>query len=410
MKQILGIDTATVSALIEKVGMHVADDASLAEAFARVAWSTIVEPGDRVAGALIASLGAPMALEQVIQRSTPQQVAHELGGTQGYAVDSLTEAEIAAGLERWIPRLNSADALRSLHNAAGVQAFLLTPSDELWPSGFEDVGVHQPVALWGRGSKAALSHLARSVALVGARASTGYGEHVTMELAAGLVDRGVAIVSGAAYGIDGMAHRAALASGGITVAFLAGGVDRFYPSGHDALLNRIIESGAVLAETPCGFAPTKWRFLQRNRLIAAASHATVVVEAGWRSGSLNTANHAASLARPLGAVPGPITSASSAGCHRLLREYDAVCVTTAGEILELLPGAIHGGGASLPVELELSVQASRVLDALAPRQQRSIDELARISGLSVRDVAAALGELELDQRARMLEGGWCLSS
>jgi DNA processing protein len=284
MTQILGIDSATVSPLIEKVGMHVADEASVAEAFARVAWSTIVEPGDRVAGALIASLGAPTALEQVIQRSTPQQVAHVLVNTQGSAADSLTEAEIAAGLERWIPRLNSADALRSLHNAVGVQAFLLTPSDELWPSSFEDVGVHQPVALWGRGTKESLSHLTRSVALVGARASTGYGEHVTMELAAGLVDRGVAIVSGAAYGIDGMAHRAALASEGVTVAFLAGGVDRFYPSGHDALLNRIIESGAVLAETPCGFAPTKWRFLQRNRLIAAASQATVVVEAGWRSG------------------------------------------------------------------------------------------------------------------------------
>ena len=147
-----------------------------------------------------------------------------------------------------------------------------------------------------------------------------------MESSAGLVDRGFTIVSGAAYGIDGMAHRAALASGGTTVAFLAGGVDRFYPLGHEALLGRIAEQGAVVAELPCGSAPTKWRFLQRNRLIAAATEATIVLEAGMRSGSLNTAGHAAALGRPLGAVPGPVTSPASAGCHRLLREYDAVCV------------------------------------------------------------------------------------
>ncbi|MDF2576486.1 MAG: dprA, partial [Agromyces sp.] len=166
----------------------------------------------------------------------------------------------------------------------------------------------------------------RSIALVGARAATGYGEHVTMEASAGLVDRGFAIVSGGAYGIDGMAHRAALASRGVTVAFLAGGVDRFYPLGHEALLARIADTGAVVSELPCGSAPTKWRFLQRNRLIAAAADATVVLEAGMRSGSLNTAGHAAALGRPLGAVPGPVTSPASAGCHRLLREFDAVCV------------------------------------------------------------------------------------
>jgi DNA processing protein len=159
-----------------------------------------------------------------------------------------------------------------------------------------------------------------------------------METVSAIAEAGVAIVSGAAYGIDGMAHRSALAVGGTTMAFLAGGVDRFYPSGHDALLGRIMDSGLVLAEAPCGYAPTKWRFLLRNRLIAASSQATVVMEAGWRSGSLNTANHAATLCRPLGVVPGPVTSASSAGCHRLLREYDAVCVTTASEMLELLPG------------------------------------------------------------------------
>ena len=411
MTQILGLDPALITRHLEGVGVVVEDGAELAESFARVAWSTVLEPGDRVAGQLINGLGAEAALTHVINRSAPEVIAADLvrAGDQS-GLDLIELNDLAGGLERWVPRLNSSDALRALQSAEAVGAFLLTPTDDLWPQGFADIGFHQPVALWGRGQRQALEHFPGSVALVGARASTGYGEHVTMELTAGLVDRGHAVISGAAYGIDGMAHRSALASEGITVAFLAGGVDRFYPSGHDALLNRIIESGAVLAETPCGFAPTKWRFLQRNRLIAAASAATIVVEAGWRSGSLNTANHAASIGRPLGAVPGPITSASSAGCHRLLREYGAVCVTTAGEIAELIPGAIQAEGRHTQLALELSSQATRVLDALAPRKQRSVDELARISGLSLRDVAAALGELELDQRARMLERGWCLSS
>lgn len=132
-----------------------------------------------------------------------------------------------------------------------------------------------------------------------------------------------------------MAHRAALASAGRTIAYLAGGVDRFYPAGHDALLTRIVEAGAVVSELPCGAAPTRWRFLQRNRLIAANSSAALVTEAGWRSGSLGTASHAATLGRPVGAVPGPVTSAASAGTHRLIRDHGATLITNSEEAAEL---------------------------------------------------------------------------
>jgi DNA processing protein len=404
MKDIAGCDVATVQRAVAAVGVESDDISVVADAFARAAWSTIVEPGDRLAGVVIDHFGAEQALSHVIMRTSPLELSKLLAGEE--------PDDINAALERWVPRLNAADALQALQRGAAVGAFLLVPQSAHWPQGLRDISSHQPVALWARGKREALKRFERSVALVGARASTGYGEHVTMELAAGLVDRNISIVSGAAYGIDGMAHRSALASEGTTMAFLAGGVDRFYPSGHDALLGRIIESGVVLAETPCGFAPTKWRFLQRNRLIAAASQATVVVEAGWRSGSLNTANHAASMGRPLGAVPGPITSASSAGCHRLLREYDAVCVTTAGEVAELISLDQPAGSDTRAntLVLEFSSQATRVLDSLAPRKQRSVDELARISGLSVREVATALGELELEQRATMQERGWCLTS
>jgi DNA processing protein len=222
----------------------------------------------------------------------------------------------------------------AFRSAARFGAELVTPEHPHWPTRINDLGHSAPVALWVRGNTEYLVDEA-SIAIVGARAATGYGEHVTMEITSGLVERGYTIVSGAAYGIDGMAHRAALASTGRTVAYLAGGVDRFYPSGHDALLARIVETGAVVSELPGGSSPTKWRFLMRNRLIAASTKATLVVEAAWRSGSLNVAGHAVALGRPLGAVPGPVTSAASAGCHRLIREFGARLITNADEAGEL---------------------------------------------------------------------------
>jgi DNA processing protein len=259
------------------------------------------------------------------------------------------------------------------------------------------------MVLWRRGSAAVCINAARSFAIVGARAATTYGEQVTMDASAELVGRGFAIVSGAAYGIDGMAHGAALASEGQTVAILAGGVDRFYPSGHDALLRKIAQYGAVISEVPCGAAPTKWRFLQRNRLIAAVSSATVVVEAGHRSGSLNTAAHASALGRPLGAVPGPVTSPASAGCHRLIRDYDAICVTNPDEMVQLL-GEVAGDSA--PIDSQRSAEQTRVIDALSTRSPRPVEAVAALAGLSVMAAGSVLGSLELDGTVVEHERGW----
>jgi DNA processing protein len=245
---------------------------------------------------------------------------------------------------------------------------------------------------------------------VGARAATGYGEHVTIEASSGLVDRGFAIVSGAAYGIDGAAHRAALASRGTTIAVLAGGLDRFYPSGHEQMLTRIIDRGVVVAEVPPGTTPTKWRFLLRNRLIAALGSATVVVEAGWRSGSLNTAGHAGTLGRPLGAVPGPVTSAASAGCHRLLREFAAVCVTTADEMAELAAVAPASWrdtrGSDGERDPDPAGNRIRVLDAVDARTPRRVERIASLSGLATDRVRAELGLLELDAQVIERPSGW----
>jgi DNA processing protein len=287
------------------------------DALARAVWSIISEPGDVASGQLIATRTAAGALE-IILDGTETVEGIDLGGIR----------------ERVAPHLNPGVVEVALRQAVRFGVELVTPEHPHWPTRINDLEYAAPHALWVRGNTELLAD-ELSTAIVGARAATGYGEHVTMEMSAGLVDRGHTIVSGAAYGIDGMAHRAALASHGRTVAYLAGGVERFYPAGHDALLARIVECGAVVSELPCGAAPTKWRFLMRNRLIAAASRATLVVEAGWRSGSLNTATHAHSIGRPLGAVPGPVTSAASAGCHRLIREYGATIVTNAAEAAEL---------------------------------------------------------------------------
>ena len=288
------------------------------DTLARAIWSTIIEPGDQVAGELIASLNAAEALEAVLNEGS----------------DSIDEEKFRSLRERVLPKFSTGAVEVAFRSATRFGAELVTPEHAHWPTRMNDLGNSAPVALWVRGNTELLVDEV-STAIVGARAATGYGEHVTMEIAAGLVERGHTIVSGAAYGIDGMAHRAALASSGHTVAYLAGGLDRFYPSGHDALLARVVEAGVVASELPCGSAPTKWRFLMRNRLIAASTKATLVVEAGWRSGSLNVAGHAVAIGRPLGAVPGPVTSAASAGCHRLIRECGAIVVTNADQAAEL---------------------------------------------------------------------------
>jgi DNA processing protein len=237
-----------------------------------------------------------------------------------------------------------------------------------------------------------------------------------MELAADLAGAGIPVVSGGAYGIDGAAHRAALEVGGVTVALLAGGADRSYPVGHTDLIERVTGSGVVVSEVPCGATPTKWRFLQRNRLIAALSDATIVVEAGWRSGSLNTAGHAASLGRPLGAVPGPVTSAASAGTHRLLREFDAACITSADDVKELLeldalPALRLASSQRVPGESRPPTDdATRVRDALSTRSPRDVSEIARRAGMSADHVEAVLGLLLLQDVVLRSPAGWRMAS
>ncbi|WP_106814123.1 DNA-processing protein DprA [Microbacterium timonense] len=367
------------------------DDETARRRYATVLWSHATEPGDSVAGRLIAARGPVEALQAVLA---------------GGALPELTPRELSDARKRWVPRLSMQAVTDAIRIAAvrGVQ--LVTRDDDRWPAQLDDLEVHAPLCLWVRGDLSALPRLRASVAIVGARASTRYGDHVAMELAAELAANGVAVVSGGAYGIDGAAHRAALAADGLTAALLAGGAERAYPAGHTQLLDDVARSGLVISEVPCGTAPTKWRFLQRNRLIAAVSAATVVVEAGWRSGSLNTANHADSLSRPVGAVPGPITSAASAGTLRLIRECAAQCITSADDVREMLgigaPSAPPDAGA--PTD-----QSTRVRDAMSTRTWRDAAEIARRAGMAPEDAEAILGLLHLEGSATRTPAGWRLT-
>lgn len=375
------------------------------DALARIAWNVITEPGDGVAGTLIEEFGAEAALEIAIGDAASVSATSAFEVPDVHAVPSSMPGGASRALSeargRWMPRASLTAVRDAATAAAEVGARLLLPEDEEWPRAVDDLGLHAPVALWVRGDVSLLARDPR-VAIVGARASSGYGEMLAAEFAGDLAASGAVVVSGGAYGIDGAAHRAALGVGGATIALLAGGVDRAYPQGHQQLLRSIAACGAVVSEVPCGTAPTKWRFLSRNRIIAALGDATVVVEAGWRSGSLNTAGHAAALGRPLGAVPGPVTSAASAGCHRLLREYDARCVTTAAEVRELWGDL----GIAADARTVGDPEQTRLLDSMSSRSRIPVPEIARRSGLSTERVSSLLGLLDLEGQVDRADGGW----
>jgi DNA processing protein len=381
------------------------DDARPDDRVARAVWSAVAEPGDLVAGALVASLGAADSLRLVAAAAgngVREALAGAFGGADGSPVleGAAHSPRLERAVQRWAGRLADVDPVHDLEALVALSGTFVVPGDAGWPRSMEDLGLAAPFGLWVRGSADLAGLLARAVALVGARASTSYGERVAVDLAAGVVDAGACVVSGGAYGIDAAAHRGAIGRDGRTVVVLAGGVDRAYPAGNARMFEAVVATGgALVAEVPPGRAPTKGRFLQRNRLIAAAAAATVVVEAAWRSGAMSTAHHAARLLRPVGAVPGPVTSVASAGCHRLLREGSAVCVTDAAEVMELA-GVIGADLVDEPADEPrrsdgLDPSAARVLDALPRRAGSEVEAVAARAGVTVREAQAALGVLEL---------------
>jgi DNA processing protein len=384
---------------------------------ARAALTRIAEPGDVALAALVAAHGPEAVVEGL-------RAGESFGSRQ------------ARG---WRVRLAGYDPDSDLEAAARADARLVCPGDAEWPAGLGDLrdvlaldrrpvpltgaavaergerlrtgGV--PLALWLRG-RGQLAHLsAGSVAVVGSRAATAYGTEVAGDIAYAVAGQGLTVVSGAAYGVDGAAHRGALAAEAATVAVLACGVDVCYPRGHATLLERIAEDGLVVSEVPPGSAPSRIRFLVRNRLIAALGLGTVVVEAAVRSGALNTARWAGQLLRPVMGVPGPVTSAMSAGVHQLLREGMAVLVTDGAEVLEAVsPVGEHTAplrhGETRPRD-HLDEVTQRVLEAVPAVHPVGVDRIARTAGLSLQEVHVRLGRLLLQGFVEERAGRWRLS-
>lgn len=359
----------------------------------RRAWaylSRVAEPPCGPLIALIDEVGPAAAADMVRRREFPDGFEAVADGTVGRAATDRADADLA--------------------HIAHLGGRLVTPDDEEWPeqalrrlaermpsedTAHEDeVRELRPVALWVLGGGRLDELLERSVALVGTRAPSSYGERVTDDFAGDLAAEGFTIVSGGAYGIDGAAHRAALAAGGPTVAFLAGGLDRPYPAGHAGLFRRIAETGNLVSEYPPGGVPARHRFLNRNRIVGTATGGVVVVEAGFRSGTKNTATWARRRGVPVCAVPGPITAATSVTCHQLIRE-GAVLVARSAEVIEEV-----GRIGELALELEVPARptdgldgpALRVHGALPARSALPVSEIAVLAGLPAR---AVMGELAL---------------
>jgi DNA processing protein len=370
--------------------MSAGDDA---ERLARIFLARVLEPGDETGGRWVRELGAVQLVRRLRENGPP------LGG----ATD-----------KRWaglLGRARQAEPERDLAAARDAGARFVMPGDAEWPGQLEDLGDARPLGLWVRGRAGLRMWALRSVAVVGARACTEYGAHMAALLGAGLAERGWVVVSGGAYGVDGAAHRGALGAGGATVAVLACGVDQPYPRGHTELITRIAQQGLVVGELPPGDHPTPSRFIVRNRVIAALTRGTVVVEAAHRSGSLVTARAAQRLGRHTMGVPGPATSGLSAGVHQLLRG-DAELVTDAADVVELVGEmgelAPDRRGPVLPRDL-LDPGARRVLAALPGRGAAQPGAIARGAQTTPDEAIARLYELRSLGYVERHGDGWKLT-
>ena len=402
------------------------------QALARAALTYLAEPGDLALGALL-EVCEPAEVLAAIKAGTPSSIkAGTLLATGSGPADSPARRRaLEAAFGRWRLRLPWLPDDTGLADGRRDGIRLVCPADPQWPGQLDELGTARPYALWLRGQADLRQACLRSVSMVGSRAATGYGAHVAGEIAADLGERGWTVVSGGAYGIDAAAHRGALVTGAVTIAVLACGVDYPYPAGHADLFATIAEHGLVISEWPPGRQPARLRFLVRNRTIAALSCGTVIVEAGERSGALNTARHAAQLGRPLMAVPGPVTSAQSAGCHRIIREWGATCVTRADHIIEMLsplgtpepltatttttatapppsrspePATADAAGS----RDELDTDTARVLDALPARGAAGTSTIAAEAGVDLDTVLRCLGMLAGSGFIERCDRGWRL--
>ena len=370
-------------------GSHVLERMRSADEHTRRALlSAVAEPGDPKIAALVAEHGALGVIERI---ALPQPMPE-------------LHARLAA-------RLAQANPESDLERVRLLGGRLVIPGDLEWPTQLDDLGMAAPWALWLRGSQDLRLTMLRSVAIVGARACTPYGARIASEFASDLACHGWTVVSGGAFGIDAAAHRGALAADGNTAAVLACGVDVAYPPRHESMFELIASHGFLISEVAPGAVPHRARFLVRNRVIAAITRGTVVIEAAIRSGSLATARAALDLDRPVLGTPGPITSALSGGVHQILR-HGALLVTNAAEVIEAV-GELGTDLAPVPIGQQgyldhFDCVTRSVLDAMPSRGVMSADAIARESGLAPTEVLVSLSRLELDGVIRRRDAGWSI--
>jgi DNA processing protein len=402
------------------------------EAYARAAMTYLAEPADRWLVQLLRVHGAAVTLAAIKSGRLPG-TGELAGNAAGQGNDpglprGRAREAIKAAMERWrtrLPELPGPEQVLAF-GESGIR--IVCPGDPEWPGQLADLGDDQPYALWLRGNADLRFSCLRSVAIVGSRAATAYGSYVAAEFAASVAARGLAVVSGGAFGVDAAAHRGALAADGVTVAVLACGVNVPYPTAHAELFDAISAQGVLVSEWPPGQHVSRLRFLVRNRMIAALATGTLVVEAGQRSGAVNTARYARDLRRRLMVVPGPITSDLSAGCHQVIREWQGTLVTSAAEVMEDLspvgepaPGAPPavgpGTAARLPASRQgplvvprdlLDLESARVLDAMPRRGGVGTVRVAQRAGLAPATTATLLGQLATGGFVERCDDGWRL--
>lgn len=367
----------------------------MSERVARVALSRLSEPGDVRLTTLVGRLGADRVYELLRE-----------------------ERDVAGVYSDVAARLRGLEPEKDLEEAAAKGIRFVCPEDAEWPATLEDLDRAEPLqerggmplGLWVKGRHRLDEVCRNAAAVVGSRSATTYGATVASDIGAHLADNAITVVSGAAFGIDQAAHRGALAAKGLTVAVLACGVDRAYPSAHRNLLDYIADTGLVVSELPPGCSPTRVRFLSRNRLIAALGRGTVVVEAAVRSGALNTANWTTRLNRMLMGVPGPVNSAPSQGVHELIRSRGAALVTRGEDVLELLSpsGSFMSEVPQGPILVtdRLTDRERRVLDAVPATRPAGADSIARTAGVAERDVRGAMVRLHHLGLVEQTTMGW----
>ena len=382
---------------------------------ARAGLTQVIEPADAY-GVIASKAWGPIRLLEIIQGQTPtQQDWTALVGA--YANDGeftkKLRKKIGEAIQRWRRRSAYLNPNQALDYIASLGGHFIIPEDDRWPCAFADLASTEPIGLWTLGD-AAIPPGERVVGLVGSREATSYGDVATTMLATKARSMGLTVLSGGAYGIDAQAHRIALGTSApsvATIAVLAGGLDRFYPAGNVELLHQIAADGLLVSEMPPGMRPNRYRFLNRNRLIAALAKATIVVEARYRSGALNTAHHAHDLDRSVGAVPGPVNVPTSAGCHRLIKETPTMLIDDPADLESMFDTFTDAPAAQQPRGHErvydtLTTEEMLVFDALPVRGRTTVEHLCGITGLSVPRITGILAKLSRDELVARNEQGW----